>query len=198
MSGNFGARPNKPKKLVYNTLSIDEIKNFPIGDIAEVGCHVYLWTTNKMLPLAFDILKAWGVNYHIPIILKKKTGMLICNGYRSMSEICLLGFYGKPMQKWIGIAQANCFEVFKKSGKHSHKPDEFYEGVRKMSPEPRIDIFARRSIVGFDAWGDEAPKESQSSIYNAKANSTREQMKEEINKDYAKGHEKGTGGEDGK
>ena len=41
---------------------------------------------------------------------------------------------------------------------HSRKPDEFYELVRKASPEKRIDIFAREQRDGFDVWGLEAEK----------------------------------------
>ena len=60
-------RPNRKKKLDYKTMSIKEIKNIPIGDIAELGSHIYTWTTNKMLPYTFNILKQWEVNYHLTL-----------------------------------------------------------------------------------------------------------------------------------
>ena len=46
------------------------------------------------------------------------------------------------------------------------KPDEFYNLIREMSPEPRIDVFSRRIIAGFDCWGDESPNESQEVLSN--------------------------------
>jgi len=41
---------------------------------------------------------------------------------------------------------------------HSRKPDEFYELVRKASPEPRIDVFSREKRKGFDQHGNETNK----------------------------------------
>lgn len=157
-------RPNRAMKLPYKTMSMEEIEKFPIKDFAEQGCHVYLWTTNRLLPDAFRIMEKWGVNYHMTIAWVKPSGMCVANGYKGASEFCLLGFYGKPMQKWIGIAQLNWVEAFTKPGHHSEKPTCFYNKVKKMSPAPRIDIFSRRVIAGFDHWGDEAPKERQEEL----------------------------------
>ena len=39
------------------------------------------------------------------------------------------------------------------------KPEGFYELLRRVTPEPRLDMFARRRIEGFEAWGDQAPGE---------------------------------------
>jgi N6-adenosine-specific RNA methylase IME4 len=161
MQGHYGRRPNRRQELPYKTMTLEEIGNFPLKDFAAPGAHIYLWTTNKLLKEAFNILEKWGVNYHMTITWVKPTGFCVANGYKSSAEFCLLGFYGKPMQKWIGIAELNWIEAFTKPGHHSEKPTKFYNKIKKMSPEPRIDIFSRRVIAGFDAWGDEAPKEKQ-------------------------------------
>ena len=49
-----------------------------------------------------------------------------------------------------------CFEG--KRREHSRKPEEFYDLVKRVSPEPRIDIFSRESREGFDQFGNEKDK----------------------------------------
>ena len=155
LSGKVNRRPNRAEELPYKIMSLQEIKEIPIGKMANVGCHVYCWTTNKMLRDTFDVLQAWGVNYHLTMVLAKPNGMCPCFGYKFATEFCLLGFYGKPMQKFTKIGCLNWLNGFNKAGEHSVKPDEFYRIVSEMSPSPRIDIFARRQRLGWDVFGDE-------------------------------------------
>ena len=164
MAGKTKIRPNRARKLPYKTMSINEIKNFPLKDFANIGCHVYLWTTNKMLRTAYEVLESWGVNFHLILVWVKPTSIAPCFAYKFATEFCLLGFYGKPMQKFIGGGKLNWFEAFTKAGKHSSKPDIFYRLVDEMSPNPKIDIFARKRREGWSAWGDEVPNVYQSSL----------------------------------
>ena len=39
---------------------------------------------------------------------------------------------------------------------HSKKPEEFYEFLERVSPEPRIELFARNKRDGWWRWGLEA------------------------------------------
>ena len=155
MTGKVKRRENRAEKLPYKTMTLKEIKEIPIGDIANKGCHVYCWTTNKMLKESFEVLKEWNVNFHLVMPLVKPSGIAPCMGYVFASEFCLLGFYGKPMQKFKKTGKLNWIKSFNKAGTHSSKPEEFYNLVNEMSPEPRIDIFARKKHEGFDSWGDE-------------------------------------------
>lgn len=41
-------------------------------------------------------------------------------------------------------------------GDHSAKPDLFLDLIERMSPPPRLELFARRQRLGWDTWGDEA------------------------------------------
>jgi len=39
---------------------------------------------------------------------------------------------------------------------HSAKPDLFLDLIERMSPAPRVELFARRNRLGWDTWGNEA------------------------------------------
>jgi len=145
----------RPRHLPYPTLPIDEIKTFPVQQLAEVGAHVYTWTTNKMLPDTFDVLKAWGVRYHLTMPLVKKSGIVGANGYVFAAEYCLLGFFGKPMLRFESIGKLNWLVTSPVRGKHSVKPDSFYLLVETMSPGPYLDCFARRQRANWTVWGNE-------------------------------------------
>lgn len=41
-------------------------------------------------------------------------------------------------------------------GKHSEKPEAFLDLVERVSPAPRLEMFARRNRLGWDTWGNEA------------------------------------------
>ncbi len=157
MTGKNTTRPNRARELPYKTMTFYELKQFPIHQIANQGSHIYLWATNKTLKDAFTLLSSWGVNFHLVLVWTKPSAIAPCFAYKFATEFLLLGFYGKPMQKFIGKGKLNWITHFTKPGEHSMKPEKMYDLIREMSAEPRIDIFSRREINGFDCWGNEAP-----------------------------------------
>jgi len=161
MTGKVKREENRSETLPYRTMTIEEIKNIPLKNIANIGCHVYCWTTNKMLHETFHILKSWGVNFHLVMPMVKPSGIAPCMGYVFASEFVILGFFGKPMQKFNKIGKLNWIKFFNGANKHSSKPDEFYKLVEEMSPVPRIDIFARNKRKGWDVFGDEVDSDVQ-------------------------------------
>jgi len=95
----------------------------------------------------------------------KNSGIAPCLGYVFATEFCLLGFYGKPMQKFLKAGKVNWLNLKQNSqGKHSSKPQEFYSLIKEMSPEPRIDIFARKRHNGYDTFGDQVEPELQEAL----------------------------------
>jgi len=53
----------KDEPMPYETMSIEEIKALNVASLADKNCELYLWTTQKYLPDAFEVLKAWGFKY---------------------------------------------------------------------------------------------------------------------------------------
>lgn len=144
----------KQTEFDYPTMTIEEIKALPVAKLARAdGCHIYLWTTQKYLPFAIQILEAWGVEYQCLMTWVKNVGFTPFSWMYS-TEHCLFGHIGSlPLLK-MGMR----LDFQAKVREHSRKPNEFYDLVRQASPEPRLDMFSREQRDGLDQWGNEADK----------------------------------------
>jgi N6-adenosine-specific RNA methylase IME4 len=151
-----GTVPQGGVEHKYRTLSAEEIIALPIADLADTNAHLYLWVTNLHLREGrpFEIVEAWGFRY-VTMLTWHKLGPIGMGYYfRGETEHVLFGVRGKaPL---ADRSARNHFAASK--GRHSAKPDRFYEMVERVSPEPRLELFARRRRYGWDVWGDEAPE----------------------------------------
>jgi len=142
----------------YSTMSIDELKELPVKEIASDNAVLFLWTTDAHLPFAIEVMRAWGFDYAtigFTWLKKTTTGKQVCYyGYWTMKgvEICLLGRRGKPKPIKHNIRQL----VEAKRREHSRKPDEVRNKiVELMGDLSRIELFAREKTEGWDVWGNE-------------------------------------------
>src|SRR3954471_2069278 len=55
-AGTAGKRSVVP----YERMDLDAIKAVPVPDLAEDDAHLYLWTTNRFLRDAYEVVEAWG------------------------------------------------------------------------------------------------------------------------------------------
>src|SRR3989338_9103671 len=55
----------------YETLSLDEIKEIPVSDVAEEKSHLYLWVPNALVPEGLEVMKAWGFQYKTNLVWHK-------------------------------------------------------------------------------------------------------------------------------
>lgn len=154
-------RPNQGVELDYPIMSIEEIKT--TIDIArwidKNGCHIYLWTTHKFLPIAFEVFKEWEVKYECLLTWIKNVGFTPFSWMYSTEPI-LFGRIGNlPLLK-----KGERLDFKGKVREHSRKPDEFYNLVKKVSPGPRLDMFSREEHKGFDQFGSEVDKFDQSNV----------------------------------
>src|SRR5262244_2871522 len=57
----------------YDCMTIPEMKAMPVADYAAADCVLFLWVTNPLLPVGFDVITAWGFEYSTVAFLWAKT-----------------------------------------------------------------------------------------------------------------------------
>lgn len=145
----------------YHTMSIDDIKALPVGKIADKDCVLFMWATFPTIGNALSVIKAWGFTYKTAAFVwtkqNKKTPTLFWGmGFwtRSNAEVCLLATKGTPKRKSAKVHQVIQSPV----ERHSKKPDEARRRIVELLGDlPRIELFAREQVDGWDVWGDEVP-----------------------------------------
>lgn len=142
----------------YKTMSLVEIGNLPINELADENCVLFFWTTHTFLPDSFPLLEKWGFKYYVCMTWDKVSG-LTHQGFFRVTEFVLVAYKGKLTKtvKQIGKAIPCLFRESK--GRHSEKPEKFDNIVRRSTFEPRLDMFARKKKLGFDSFGNDAELE---------------------------------------
>jgi len=133
----------------YGGMTVDEIAALPIADLAAPNAHLHLWTTNGFLFECRRIMEAWGFEYKSCFVWVKP-GFGTGNYWRLAHEFMLFGVRGSAPFQNHGMISWGEYE----RGPHSTKPAEIRELVEKASPEPRLELFARRVAPGWTVWGD--------------------------------------------
>jgi len=132
-------------------MAVQDIKRLPVDSWAEEDSHLYLWTTQRYLPDAFEVLEAWGFSMGAVLVWSKPPKGVV-GTYVSSAEFVLFGRRGSLAHKKRHIGTV--FEWSRSA--HSQKPDAFLDLVESVSPGPYLELFARRQRLGWDTWGDQA------------------------------------------
>ncbi len=134
----------------YNLMTLDQIRNLPIPELAADNAHLWLWVPNGLVPEAIQLIKDWGFTYRNSFYwIKPRLGLGVY--LRNASETVLFATRGKAPVLFKG--QPNW--LFAPLQDHSHKPEEMYEVIERVSPGPYLELFARRHRHGWDSWGNE-------------------------------------------
>jgi N6-adenosine-specific RNA methylase IME4 len=145
----------------YRTLTVQQIIDLPIAEIACETAHLYLWCPNAILPDGLAVMKAWGFSYKSNIVWHKvrKDGGSDGRGvgfyFRNVTELILFGVKGKNARTLAaGRRQVNLLATRKRE--HSRKPDEQYSIIESCSPGPHLEVFARGTRKDWTTWGNQA------------------------------------------
>lgn len=159
---NKGTRAAASKH--YGVMKLEDIKKMGVGaagggGIANDDCALFMWATFPMLKEALEVIEAWGFTYKTIAfnwVKQNKSGeglfMGLGNWTRSNSEICLLAVKGKPKRVGAGVRSV----IISPLQEHSQKPAEIRDRIIELMGDlPRIELFARETAPGWDAWGNE-------------------------------------------
>lgn len=154
-----GGRRKRATVVPYGFMSIDEIKALEVGALADTQAHLYLWTTRRLFRegVAAEVARAWGFEPCGELIWGLRNGGMggfLGNGH----EPILLAARGGLRWPKNEIPAGVCFwkQPYARGKIHSAKPDAFQDLVERVSPSPRIELFARSQRLGWDSWGDQA------------------------------------------
>lgn len=168
--GRIGAslehRPNRDKTLGagnagsrsrYGAMEIPKLCALAVP--ASDNAHLYLWFTNTFAVEAHTIANAWGFR---PMTILTWVKMKP-DGSPSMK----MGYYFRGATEHVLFAVRGSLRLQTKRAlptaylwprlPHSVKPDAFYALVEKASPPDYLEMFARKTRIGWTAWGDQVP-----------------------------------------
>ena len=140
-------------------MTTEDIENLPIKDISASDCILFMWVTMPFLKDCFDVIKSWGFKYKTCaftwIKQNKKSNSLFWgmgSWTRANAELCLIATKGKPKRQSAKVHSV----IMSKIREHSRKPDETRNKIVELCGDiPRIELFARQSVDGWDCWGNE-------------------------------------------
>ncbi|XP_063387822.1 N6-adenosine-methyltransferase MT-A70-like protein [Cydia fagiglandana] len=134
-------------ELPYGTMSDDEMRCLGVPQLQDKGL-IFLWVTGRAMELGRECLKLWGyervdeliwvkTNQLQRIIRTGRTGHWLNHG----KEHCLVGMKGDPDNLNRGL---DCDVIVAEVRATSHKPDEIYGIIERLSPGTRkIELFGR-------------------------------------------------------
>lgn len=145
----------------YDCMELVEIAGFQVDNVAvswlaPENAACFLWTPGPFMAEALFVMKSWNFTYkNIAFTWVKRTkhgklhwGM---GAYtRANPEFCLLGIRGKMKARSHSVHSIIEAPV----GEHSAKPPETRDRIVELFGEvPRIELFARERVEGWDADG---------------------------------------------
>ena len=131
----------------YDTMSLEDICNLPVQQIADKNCYLFLWCSSPTLQNALEVMQRWGFSYRTIAFVWSKTNREMGVGYytRPNHEFVLLGRKGAlkikshKVKQWIKAPTTT----------HSKKPNEVRNRILQLLGDlQRIELFSRTKALG--------------------------------------------------
>lgn len=144
-----------PQKF-YPTMSLDEIA--AIKPTLSDQAHIYIWGINAHFDWTYVVMREWG-GEPVTILTWNKPGLGV-GRFQCNTEHILVGRVGKALGNPFGRegrtqAATGGTRFDWPRGRHSEKPKEFFDLVEKLSPEPRLEMYARDLRPGWSVFGNQ-------------------------------------------
>ena len=154
----WDSNTNISDNLPYKTMTVQQIADLPVKNIAADNSFLFIWVTNKYLLQAAKVIEAWGFKYVSCITWKKKKmGGGLGGVVRVTSEHLL--FCRRGNLKATGNIPESVIEAKRPYVNgypcHSKKPEIFAEIINSLHEGNKLEIFARSERTGWDVFGNE-------------------------------------------
>jgi N6-adenosine-specific RNA methylase IME4 len=167
-----GRNPNQH----YQTMTIEQMMEMPVQEIAEEDAILAIWVTDPTLEQAMHLIKAWGFTFKSVLFYWAKTwdktdlssmhetkDFPIGTGYitRGNPEQLWIASRGDPRKKLhlLGGEMKPDMSIrklqFGARGEHSEKPRKFYGLLERLYNGPYLEMFARTRQEGWGSWGNQ-------------------------------------------
>ena len=145
--------------LPYPQMADKDIMELPVSKIADVNSILFMWVIDSRIPFISDLFCSWGFTYKCVGFVwgkKSKTTEGFNGGFSSYTkrdcEFCFIGTHGKYLNLKRGVNQI----LLEPKTLHSKKPEEIRKRIVQLCGDiPRIELFARQRVKGWDVWGNE-------------------------------------------
>lgn len=144
---------NRSVENHYPTMKFKDICALPVQDVATDDAVLLMWTTSAHLAKSLEVIEAWGFEYLSNLAwVKDRIGL----GYYVRTKHELLLIAGRGARLTPEPADRPPSVLLAPRLAHSQKPVEIYDLIERMYPDfPKIELFARATRPGWDAWGNQ-------------------------------------------
>ena len=141
--------------IPYSTMTGIQVAALKVPEIADDAAQIFIWATSRSVADAFLLAQLWSFKYRA-LFIWEKPGLGLGRHARTQADFLL----------WAGrcgarlVASKDCpnqIQRWPKPKRHSEKPSEAYDLIRRLSDGPRLDIFARQHREGFEPFGNQVP-----------------------------------------